>query len=77
MDTDDDYNREESERSRYRPQSRQSQHDVSSNGYHRHATPGSQRRGQQGPSHVQQQDRGYAYQEGQFDEPERHDDDMW
>lgn len=77
MDIDYDYDREDTEGSRYRPQSRQSQHDVNSNGYPRQATHVSQRRGQQGPSHGQQQERGYAYQQGQFDEPERRDDDMW
>lgn len=79
MDMDYDYDREEAESSRYRPQSRQSQHDASSNGYPRHPTStASQRRGQSDPNHGrQQQERGYAYQEGQFDEPERGDDEMW
>ena len=77
MDMDYDYDREEAESSRYRPQSRQSQHDANSNGYPNNAVHGSQRRGQQSTGYGQQQDRGYAYQEGQFDEPERGDDDMW
>ena len=77
MDMDYDYDREDAENSRYRPQSRQSQHDANNNGHPRHATPVGQRRGQQSLGHGQQQERGYAYQEGQFDEPERRDDDMW
>ena len=75
MDMDYDYDQSEQD-SGHRPQSRASQHtarSMESNGYASH-----QRRNQRhGIQHDPQQISPYAYQQGQFDEPDRDDDDMW
>ncbi|KAL9099835.1 MAG: hypothetical protein Q9163_004711 [Psora crenata] len=76
MDMTYDYNQTEPDTGS-RPQSRASQHPTRSlenvNGYASH-----QRRNQrQGIQHDPQQISPYAYQDSQFDEPDRGDDDMW
>lgn len=77
MDIDHEYDPPEHDNA-HRPQSRASQHSSRAmeieNGHSNHGVGNHQRRTQQRP----QKANVYAYQEHQFDEePRREDDDMW
>ena len=77
-DPDPDHEHEQGEHdSGHRPQSRASQHSqqsADSNGYARHQA----RNQRHGAPHDPHPSSPYAYQQGQFDDPDREeDDDMW
>ncbi|KAG8532780.1 uncharacterized protein KY384_002658 [Bacidia gigantensis] len=79
MDMDYEYDEPEQDHG-HRPQSRASQHSARSfdNNNHGNHQRRNQRHGQQhGQQHDYQQTSPYAYQQSQFDEPDRSDDDMW